>query len=84
MPTGSLLGLVMAWSVRIILECFLVVYYFYKKDHLRQNNGDWEFEDNETSGFPLIREIRGNFEDFFQSGKSGKTWGFQQKSGKKF
>ena len=24
MDTGSLLGLVMAWSVRILLECFLV------------------------------------------------------------
>ena len=25
------------------------------------------------AGFPPIREIRENFEDFFQSGKSGKT-----------
>ena len=36
------------------------------------------------SGFPPIREIREfreNFEDFFQSGKTG---GFQPKSGKKF
>ena len=38
------------------------------------------------TGFPPIREIiefRENFEDFFQSGKSGKTGGFQPKSGKK-
>ena len=34
-------------------------------------------------GFPLIREIRENFEDFFQSGKSGKTGGFNPKSGEK-
>ena len=27
------------------------------------------------SGFPPIREFRENFEDFFQSGKSGKTGG---------
>ena len=28
------------------------------------------------AGFPPIREFRENFEDFFQSGKSGKTRGF--------
>ena len=33
------------------------------------------------AGFPPIREI---FEDFFQSGKSGKNWGFSAKSRKKF
>ena len=37
-----------------------------------------------TSGFPPIRESRKKFEHFFQSGKSGKTGGFQPKSGKKF
>ena len=31
------------------------------------------------SGFPPIREIRENFEDFFQSGKSGKNRGFSAK-----
>ena len=36
-----------------------------------------------SSGFPPIREIRENFEDFFQSGKSGKTGDFQPKSEKK-
>ena len=36
------------------------------------------------SRFPPIREIKENLEDFFQSGKSGKTGGFQPKSGKKF
>ena len=28
------------------------------------------------TGFPPIREIRDNFEQFFQSGKSGKNKGF--------
>ena len=32
----------------------------------------------------MIREIRKNFEDFFQSGKSGKTGVFSQNQGKKF
>ena len=31
------------------------------------------------SGFPPIREIRENFKDFFQSGKSGKNRGFSDK-----
>ena len=31
------------------------------------------------TGIPLIREIRENFEDFFQSGKSGKNRGFSAK-----
>ena len=31
------------------------------------------------AGFPSIREIRENFEDFFQSGKSGKNRGFSAK-----
>ena len=31
------------------------------------------------SGFPPIREFRENFEDFFQSGKSGKNLGFSAK-----
>ena len=35
------------------------------------------------AGFPPIREFRGKFEDFFQSGKSGESSGFQPKSGKK-
>ena len=30
-------------------------------------------------GFPLIKEIREIFEDFFQSGKSGKNRGFSAK-----
>ena len=37
-----------------------------------------------TAGFPPIREIRENFEDFFQSGKSGKNGFFSQNQGKKF
>ena len=37
------------------------------------------------SGFPPIREFRENFEDFFQSGKSGKNRGFSAKiRGKNF
>ena len=38
-----------------------------------------------TSGFPPIREFRGNFEHFFQSGRSGKNGGggVQPKSGEK-
>ena len=32
-----------------------------------------------NSGFPPIREFRENFEDFFQSGKSGKNKGFSAK-----
>ena len=35
------------------------------------------------AGFPLIREIRENFENFFQLGKSGKNRGFSPKSGEK-
>ena len=31
------------------------------------------------TGFPPIREFRENFEDFFQSGKSGKNGGFSAK-----
>ena len=31
------------------------------------------------TGFPPIREFRENFEDFFQSGKSGKKRGFSAK-----
>ena len=31
------------------------------------------------TGFPPIREFRENFEDFFQSGKSGKKEGFSAK-----
>ena len=31
------------------------------------------------TGFPPIREIREHFEDFFQSGKSGKNRGFSAK-----
>ena len=31
------------------------------------------------AGFPPIREFRENFEDFFQSGKSGKNRGFSAK-----
>ena len=31
------------------------------------------------AGFPPIREISENFEDFFQSGKSGKNRGFSAK-----
>ena len=38
---------------------------------------------SQHAGFPPIREFRENFEDFFQSGKSGKNGGFQPKSGKK-
>ena len=36
------------------------------------------------AGFPPIREFRENFEDFFQSGKSGKNGFFSQNQGKKF
>ena len=36
------------------------------------------------TGFPPIREIREKFDNFFQSGKSGKNRGFQAQSGKKF
>ena len=34
--------------------------------------------------FPLMREIRENFEDFFQSGKSGENGVFSQNQLKKF
>ena len=34
---------------------------------------------NNMSGFPPIREFRENFEDFFQSGKSGENRGFSAK-----
>ena len=38
-----------------------------------------------NAGFPPIREFRENFEDFFQSGKSGKNRGFSAKiRGKNF
>ena len=37
-----------------------------------------------VSGFPPIREIRGNFEDISSEGNQGKIRGFQPKSGKKF
>ena len=33
------------------------------------------------TGFPPIREIRENFEDFFQSGKSGENGVFSQNQG---
>ena len=36
------------------------------------------------TGFPPIREIREHFEDFFQSGKSGKNRGFSAKIREKF
>ena len=36
-----------------------------------------------VAGFPPIREIRENFEDIFQSGKSGKNGFFSQNQGKK-
>ena len=39
---------------------------------------------HDKTGFPPIREFRENFEDFFQSGKSGKIKGFSAKSGKNF
>ena len=35
-------------------------------------------------GFPLIREIRENFEDFFQSGKPGENGVFSQNQGINF
>ena len=38
-----------------------------------------EPELNLPAGFPPIREFRENFEDFFQSGKSGKNRGFSAK-----
>ena len=37
-----------------------------------------------NAGFPPIREIRENFEDFFQSGKSEKQGVFSQNQRKKF
>ena len=40
--------------------------------------------ESHTSGFPPIGEFRENFEDFFQSGKSGKNGFFSQNQGKKF
>ena len=39
----------------------------------------WRASKFKNTGFPPIREFRENFEDFFQSGKSGKNRGFSAK-----
>ena len=57
-----------------------------EKESGRRKFNTWANERSSSqrgeSGFPLIREIREfmeNFEDFFQSGKSGKNRGFSAK-----
>ena len=67
-------------SARISLTClnFVTTEYTFNKKFLARA------EVANDTGFPPIREIRKNFEDFFQSGKSGKTGVFSQNQGKKF
>ena len=58
------------WKLKILLKYFL--------DYKAFSSNFWYI--CIYSGFPPIREFREIFEDFFQSGKSGKNGFFREKN----
>ena len=64
--------------VYLYLQVSAFISWLEEAEEESDEESDWVWNVKKT-GFPLIREFRENFEDFFQSGKSGKNRGFSAK-----